>query len=176
MSRLHRQGFLGGNSDAVLANATIGFVGLGGGGSHIVQQCSHAGVGGYVVVDPDTIDETNTNRLVGGSLADVAAKMPKVAIASRVIRGLNPKARVIERQCSWHEATDELKRCDVIIGAVEFFQRARAAGTFIAALPHPLYRYRHGCLEAGFGRVFHRRPSCSFDARKTVPAVLWDHH
>jgi molybdopterin/thiamine biosynthesis adenylyltransferase len=122
MTRLHRQGFLGANSYAVLANATIGFVGLGGGGSHIVQQCSHAGIGGYVVVDPDTIDDTNTNRLVGGTLADVAAKMPKVSIAARIIRGLNPKARVIERQCSWHEATDELKRCEVIVGAVDSFK------------------------------------------------------
>jgi molybdopterin/thiamine biosynthesis adenylyltransferase len=122
MSRLNRQSFLGPHSDSILAGATIGFVGLGGGGSHIVQQCAHAGIGGYVLVDPDTIDDTNTNRLVGGTLADVEAGMAKTAIAARLIRGLQPGARIIECQCSWHDATNALKCCDVIVGAVDSFK------------------------------------------------------
>jgi hypothetical protein len=40
-SRLDRQSFLGPNSEATLWNATVGIVGLGGGGSHTVN--SHVG-------------------------------------------------------------------------------------------------------------------------------------
>lgn len=122
MSRLDRQSFLGGHSDAILAAATIGIVGQGGGGSHIVQQTAHMGIGGYVNTDPDIIEDTNTNRLIGGTLADVAESRPKVGIAERIIRGLQPDARIISVQVDWHDAVDDLKLCDVIVGAVDCFK------------------------------------------------------
>ena len=149
MSRLDRQSFLGRDSDAVLEAATIGIVGLGGGGSHVVQQAAHMGIGGYVNVDPQTIDHTNTNRLVGGTLADVYRKAAKIGIiktlvrglnhlvggtldyiecergktgiAERLIRGLNPQARVISIPERWQQGADQLKTSDVIVGAVDSF-------------------------------------------------------
>ena len=122
MSRLDRQSFLGPDSDAILDQATIGIVGLGGGGSHIAQQTAHMGIGGYVNADPDVIEDTNTNRLIGGTLADVAVSLPKVAIAERLIRGLQAKAKLMSVQGNWQDAVDDLKRCDVIIGAVDGFR------------------------------------------------------
>jgi hypothetical protein len=122
MSRFDRQSFLGRNSEAILDAATIGLVGLGGGGSHLVQQFAHVGIGGHAVVDPQPIDGTNTNRLVGGTLADVKAVTPKVGIATRTIRGLLPKARLLPIQDSWHAATNALKMCDIIVGAVDSFK------------------------------------------------------
>ena len=122
MRRLNRQSFLGPTSDAVLAGATIGIVGLGGGGSHIAQQAGHAGIGGFVLVDPQEIDNTNTNRLVGSTLADVDACTTKTAIAARTIRSINPDARILKIQKSWQDATDTLKACDIIIGAVDSFR------------------------------------------------------
>lgn len=119
MSRLSRQSFLGPNSDEVLGRATVGIVGLGGGGSHAVQQLAHVGIGNYVLVDPQPIDETNTNRLVGATLADVETETPKVLIAERVIRGLEPGANVRPLQRVWGDALAELRDCDVIIGAVD---------------------------------------------------------
>ena len=150
MSRLDRQSFLGPDSDAVLEVATIGIVGLGGGGSHVVQQAAHMGIGGYVNVDPQTIDETNTNRLIGGTLADVCCKPIKTGIIKRLVRGLNriiggtldyidceptktglaerlvrglqPHARIISVRDSWHAGTEQLKTADVIIGALDSFK------------------------------------------------------
>src|SRR3982074_1100612 len=101
MSRLDRQSFLGPASDAILEGATIGLVGLGGGGAHLAQQFSHVGIGGYGIIDPQTIDETNTNRLVGGTLADVKIEESKIAIAERTIRGLLPNARIVAVKDSW---------------------------------------------------------------------------
>jgi molybdopterin/thiamine biosynthesis adenylyltransferase len=122
MSRLKRQSFLGPKSEPILASTTIGLVGLGGGGSHCAQQAGHIGIGGYNLVDPDHIDFGNTNRLVGGTLADVTRDEPKTAIAARIIRGLNPHARIIEVRESWHKAVDDLKKCELIIGAVDSFR------------------------------------------------------
>jgi hypothetical protein len=122
MSRLDRQSFLGPQSDAILDAATIGIVGLGGGGSHVVQQTAHMGVGGYVNADPDGIEDTNTNRLIGGTLADVAVNMRKITIAERLIRGLQPNARIISVPADWRTAADDLKLCDVIIAAVDSFK------------------------------------------------------
>ena len=121
MSRLERQSFLGPHSEDVLNTATIGVVGLGGGGSHIVQQMAHMGIGGYINVDPQTIDNTNTNRLVGGTLEDAELEIPKVDIAERHIRKLQPQARIVSVQDSWHNATNQLKNADVIIGALDSF-------------------------------------------------------
>lgn len=122
MTRLDRQSFLGAHSATILDAATIGIVGLGGGGSHVAQQAAHMGIGGYVNADPDVIEETNTNRLIGGTLADVTVNMPKVSIAERLIRGLQPTARIISVQADWRDAANDLKRCDVIIGAVDGFK------------------------------------------------------
>ena len=122
MSRLDRQSFLGPDSDEVLDSATIGVVGLGGGGSHIVQQMAHMGIGGYVNVDPQTIEHTNTNRLIGGKLDDVDAEFPKVGIAERLIRSLQPHACIISVRDTWQSCTDQLKNTDVIIGALDSFK------------------------------------------------------
>lgn len=121
MERFDRQQFLGAQSDAVFQALTVGLVGLGGGGSHHVQQLAHLGIGGFVLVDPDTIDLTNTNRLIGGTLEDVAAERSKVAIAERIIRGLNPSARVVAVDTGWEHALEALKGCDVIMGAVDTY-------------------------------------------------------
>jgi molybdopterin-synthase adenylyltransferase len=90
-----RQSFLGPDSDVDLLEATIGLIGLGGGGSRFAQQCAHLGIGGYVPCDPDIIEDTNTNRLIGGTLADVQQKLAKVSIAERTIRALQPNARIL---------------------------------------------------------------------------------
>jgi molybdopterin-synthase adenylyltransferase len=122
MTRLARQSFLGPESGAVLEAATIGIVGFGGGGSHVGQQCAHMGVGGFVGADPDVIEATNTNRLIGGTLKDVARARPKVEIAERLIRGLHPKARITLVRGDWRQAADDLKLSDAIVGAVDSFK------------------------------------------------------
>jgi molybdopterin/thiamine biosynthesis adenylyltransferase len=67
----NRQSFLGESLDDVLENCLIGIVGLGGGGSQIVQQLAHIGFKHYVLYDYDEIEDTNLNRLVGATKLDV---------------------------------------------------------------------------------------------------------
>jgi hypothetical protein len=118
-----RQSFLGPDSETRLADTVVGFAGLGGGGSHMGQQIAHVGVGHFVLADPDVIDAegTNLNRLVGGTKIDVRLGTPKVAIAGRLIFGINPTADVTLVQKPWQEAQEEFRRCDVIVGGVDTF-------------------------------------------------------
>ena len=122
MSRFDRQSFLGAESERTLHDATLGLVGLGGGGSHVVQQTGHLGIGGYVLVDPDHITETNTNRLIGGMLKDLKRARAKVEIAKRLLRGLQERPRIVPFRGSWHDATTELMACNIIVGAVDSFK------------------------------------------------------
>lgn len=119
MSWLDRQSFLGADSDEILGAATIGVVGLGGGGSHIAQQLAHIGIGRFILVDPDWLEDTNLNRLVGGRHSDIAAKIRKVEIGRRLIKGVAPNAEVLPLARSWQEAVDALRTCEIIVGGLD---------------------------------------------------------
>jgi hypothetical protein len=75
-----------------LATLRVAIVGLGGTGSVVAQQLAHLGVRNFVLIDPDNIEVTNLNRLVGSSLANVG--VPKVMSADQMIRGVQPDAIV----------------------------------------------------------------------------------
>lgn len=120
--RLESQQFLGEDSGKFLVGVTAGIVGLSGGGSHVVQQLAHAGIGGFVPVDFDIVEEKNLNRLVGATAEDARLKRSKTDVAVRVIRGVNPMARLTPRRATWQESTAALRRCDVIFGCVDSYR------------------------------------------------------
>ena len=116
---LQRQSFLGADAEIVLRRSKAALVGLGGGGSHIAQQLAHIGLGSFMTIDPDFIEDTNLNRLVGATMEDVELGNAKVDIAERVIKAVNPAAEVIKRRANWTEATAELRDVDVIFACVD---------------------------------------------------------
>lgn len=118
-----RQSFLGANSAEVLANTRVAIAGLGGGGSHIAQQLAHVGVGNFRLMDPQEIEASNLNRLVGATKADVDDKRPKVEIVRRAILGIRPWATVEARQRKWQEVDDLIKDAHVLFGCVDGYQQ-----------------------------------------------------
>lgn len=124
-SRHDRQSFLGPDSERLLANCRVGIVGLGGGGSHVAQQLVHVGVRRFVLPDPQTIEETNLNRLVGATAADAILEVPKVHALGRLILSVAPDAHVTLLLKRWQEGPNALRPCDVLVGCVDTFaQRA----------------------------------------------------
>ncbi len=117
-----RQSFLGPRSEEVLRSLRVGVVGVGGGGSHVIQQLAHVGVGDFLVLDPDKVEDTNMNRLVGAIARDVRLGTPKASIARRVIKGVNPKARVVAVSKDWRLESDRLRDRDVIVGCVDTYR------------------------------------------------------
>ena len=120
--RFSRQSFLGTNSQEALAACVVGIVGLGGGGSHIVQQLAHLGFQRYVIYDDDIIEDSNLNRLVSGTTADVEVKAAKIAIAERTILGLQPEAEISAFCCKWQENPHPLRRCHIVFGCVDTYR------------------------------------------------------
>lgn len=123
--RHSRQDFLGAEAPRLFSSLRVGIVGLGGGGSHVVQQLAHVGFQRYALFDADRIQDTNLNRLVGATQRDVEARELKVRIAERVIRGINPSAEVGLFACRWQERAEALRSCELIIGCVDGFAERR---------------------------------------------------
>lgn len=120
-----RQSFLGPNSQAQIGSCVVGIVGLGGGGSHIAQQLAHLGFINYILFDRDTIEGSNLNRLVGGTMQDVLDRRRKIEIARRVILGIRPDANVLVIADVWQNQAEALKRCDIVFGCVDGFDQRR---------------------------------------------------
>lgn len=123
--RSKRQNFLGDDSERIFSECRVGLIGLGGGGSHIVQQLAHIGFQNYVLFDSDVIEESNLNRLVGGTVADISEPKKKTSIAKRSILGLMPNAVVECHECRWQEMAEALKTCDLVFGCVDTFAERR---------------------------------------------------
>ncbi len=125
-----RQSFLGERSQDKLSGARVAVIGLGGGGSHVCQQLAHIGFEEYLLLDPDTVENTNLNRLVGATLVDVQEKSKKIDIAKRTISNLSSSAKVEAYPCKWQERVDALKSCDVIFGSMDGFIQRRDLEAF----------------------------------------------
>jgi hypothetical protein len=70
----------------------IAIVGLGGTGSVVAEQLAYLGVHQFLLIDPDVVDETSLNRLVGATRRDLGR--PKVLVGRRFIRRVTPEAQV----------------------------------------------------------------------------------
>lgn len=117
-----RQSFLGEKSDETISQARVVIVGLGGGGSHVAQQLAHAGVMHFRLVDPQTIEPSNLNRLVTATQADVDSKLPKVDILKRAILAIRPGADVQTFQGNWQKADHFIKDAHVIFGCIDGYR------------------------------------------------------
>ncbi len=117
-----RQSFLGIDSQSKLENCTVGIVGAGGGGSHIVQQLAHLGFRRYVIYDHDVVEDTNLNRVVGANEGDVRAGRLKIEIARRAIKGLSRKSEISAHPQRWQDNPAPLRGCDIVFGCVDTFK------------------------------------------------------
>jgi len=133
MNDFSRQSFLGTRAEDILANTRATIVGLGGGGSHIAQQLAHIGVGEIRLLDPDKIEASNLNRLVGATDLDVKNKRPKVEIAKRMIAGVRPWIKVPTAEKKWQEADYLVMRWRMSGESAVWGARCAAVGVGAAA-------------------------------------------
>ena len=76
-----------------MPNIPVAIAGLGGGGSIIVNSLPHIDLR-ITLYDPDDLEEPNITRQLGSKYEDIRNKTPKIDIAERVIRGVQPRAKV----------------------------------------------------------------------------------
>jgi molybdopterin-synthase adenylyltransferase len=120
-----------------LAASTVGVVGCGGGGSHVVQQLGYLGVGDLVLMDGDRVEETNLSRLIGtqrtrppGFIDRILRRrhndvgLSKVAVMERLVRRIGSGTRVttVEESFPTRATVDALRACDVVVACVDQLQ------------------------------------------------------
>jgi len=76
----------------IIKNLHFGVIGAGGTGSVTSQQLAHLGATHVTLIDPDAIEDTNLNRLVGAVPSDVGSA--KVEVVKRMMQAINPGMRV----------------------------------------------------------------------------------
>jgi len=86
--------FFGREGQEKLAACRVAVVGVGGLGTHVVQQLAHLGVGELVLIDSEDLDTTNLNRYVGARHDDPIPGTPKVDIGERTVAAADPTIRV----------------------------------------------------------------------------------
>ncbi|MGH2936555.1 MAG: HesA/MoeB/ThiF family protein [Solirubrobacterales bacterium] len=98
---------------------TVAIVGLGGLGSHVIQQLAYLGVRRYILIDRDEIEMTNLNRLVGAGPGDVGRK--KIEIAERETHRIDVEAVVRSWPVHFDPSDDfpGLSEVDVLFGCVD---------------------------------------------------------
>lgn len=99
----------------------ISVVGVGGLGSVVAEHLIHMGFHEINLVDPDVLERSNLNRVVGAYYEDARQKRPKVAAVKRHLTHINPHANVQAYQRDIHDQEVEgvLALSDWIIVATD---------------------------------------------------------
>ncbi len=107
---------IGKDNLSLLAQKRVGVVGLGSGGGFVAQSLAMSGVGHFVLVDDDTLEETNLvrhvadRRYLGQSKADVVADL---------IRQRNPNATITAHVGRIEQHLDALDDLDLLVVGVD---------------------------------------------------------
>ena len=111
--------WFGSDGQAKLAGLKIAIVGIGGTGSHVLQQLVYLGVKNFIFIDSDKVSETNLNRLIGANDQDVGQL--KVDIAKRLVEFINSDAKVVSIPDTFISEVGlaSLKEADFIFGCVD---------------------------------------------------------
>jgi molybdopterin-synthase adenylyltransferase len=122
-------------------DASVAVVGLGGTGSVVAQQLAHLGVRRLTLVDPDRVEPTNLNRLIGATPQDVGAL--KVAVAARHARQIGVT--------SIDEVPRDVVEDDVAISlaATDFIFCCTDSMASRAVLNQLAYQYLVPCIDVG---------------------------
>jgi threonine dehydrogenase-like Zn-dependent dehydrogenase len=111
---------LGAAGQRRLETTTVAIAGVGGLGSHVVQQLAYLGVRNLILVDPDSVEPSNLNRLIGATPVDAAENRSKVSVARRLAQAVSPDIRVrdIRSRITADEAS-AIQGADVIFGCLD---------------------------------------------------------
>jgi len=133
--------FFGTEGQEKIHLTSVSVVGVGGLGSHVVQQLGYLGTRRFCLIDDDVVTESNLNRLIGATAKDVELQRPKVDVAERTIRAITPDA-MVRRVPDTFVSTEgfaALREADVVIGCVDGDGSRLILTEFCAAYKKPYF-------------------------------------
>ena len=87
----------------IMHDQVISIVGVGGLGSIVAEHLIHMGFHTINLIDPDVLEVSNLNRVVGAYYEDAQQKCSKVAVVKRHLTHINPKATVLAYKKDVHD-------------------------------------------------------------------------
>jgi len=87
----------------IMHDQVISIVGVGGLGSIVAEHLIHMGFHEINLIDPDTLEMSNLNRVVGAYYEDAKQKLYKVDVVKRHLTKINPKATVLAHKSDVHD-------------------------------------------------------------------------
>ncbi len=111
----------GAAGQARLRGLHVGVLGAGGGGSILIEQLAHLGVGQITAVDPDIVKRHNLSRIIGASERDAREKRKKVHVARDHVQRIDPSIRfnAIDGDISHSHVAHRLLDCDYLLLATD---------------------------------------------------------
>lgn len=111
----------GKDGQADLARCRVGIIGLGGIGSLVAEYLARIGVGKFLLVDDDRVEESNLSRIVGASLSDAHDEVTKVTVARRLIQQANSRAEIqlVTDDVAKESVAKQLTACDYLFLAAD---------------------------------------------------------
>lgn len=105
----------------IMHDQVISIVGVGGLGSVVAEHLIHMGFHEINLIDPDVLELSNLNRVVGAYYEDAEQKRYKVDVVKRHLTSINPKATVLACKRDVHDKEMEsvLALSDWIIVATD---------------------------------------------------------
>ncbi len=87
----------------IMHEQVISIVGVGGLGSIVAEHLIHMGFHEINLIDPDVLEMSNLNRVVGAYYKDAQQKLPKVDVVKRHLTNINPNATVTAYKSDVHD-------------------------------------------------------------------------
>ena len=106
---------------AMMQHQVISLVGVGGLGSVIAEHLIHMGFHEINLIDPDVLELSNLNRVVGAYYQDATQQRAKVTVVKRHLTSINPHATVqaYQRDISDKEMEEVIALSDWILVATD---------------------------------------------------------
>lgn len=133
----------GSSGQELIQGLRIGIVGLGGTGSIVLDMLARLGVNKLVLVDPDTVEASNLNRLVGSNPGSVG--LPKVEVARAHASNIHVHSSeilAIQGSVLDSASVEPLKSVDFIFGCTDSHSSR-------AVLNQLAYQYLIPCIDLG---------------------------
>lgn len=104
-----------------LRSMRVGVVGCSGTGSVVIEQLARNCVGELVIVDPDSVEKRNLNRILNSTWSDAQEGTQKTEVISRAVSAMSLGSKVMPfaNDMLTVETVMALASCDVVFGCVD---------------------------------------------------------